>query len=190
MRKIIPPSAVLIPPSAKKVFTGQIFDVYQWPQKLYDGTTTTFEMLRRPDACITIAVKDDKIVVEKEEQPHCAKISFPGGRNDVDGEDEFMAAAREMLEETGLAFAKWKLLDAYQPEGKIDWLVYIFLATDFISETTPELDAGEKISWSLMDFSEVKKLVETERRFQKSGEILRRVNSLEELLNLPEYSTK
>jgi hypothetical protein len=29
------------PASAKKVFEGVLYDVYQWPQKLYDGSTAT-----------------------------------------------------------------------------------------------------------------------------------------------------
>lgn len=35
-----------LPPQAKKVFTGQIFDVYQWEQEMYDGSFETFEMLK------------------------------------------------------------------------------------------------------------------------------------------------
>ena len=45
--RTLPAGAHLIPPEAKCVFRGKIFDVYQWPQRLYDGSTATFEMLRR-----------------------------------------------------------------------------------------------------------------------------------------------
>jgi len=31
-----------IPKDAKLVFKGKIFDVYQWQQKVYDGTTVTY----------------------------------------------------------------------------------------------------------------------------------------------------
>ncbi len=36
-----------IPPNAKRVFKGIIFDVYQWQQKMFDGSKETFEMLKR-----------------------------------------------------------------------------------------------------------------------------------------------
>ena len=31
-----------LPEQAKKVFDGEIFDVYQWDQEMYDGSTETF----------------------------------------------------------------------------------------------------------------------------------------------------
>ena len=39
-----------IPVDAAKVFTGKLFDVYQWPQKLFNGKIATFEQIRRPDS--------------------------------------------------------------------------------------------------------------------------------------------
>ena len=39
-----------IPDDAVKVFSGKIFNTYQWPQRLYDGTETIFEAIRRPDS--------------------------------------------------------------------------------------------------------------------------------------------
>lgn len=46
MRIERPVSRQPIPDHAKCVFKGVIFDVYQWEQKLYNGTTTTFEKLK------------------------------------------------------------------------------------------------------------------------------------------------
>ena len=43
MKKLIPPDAVLVPDGATRVFQGEIFGVYQWPQQLFDGSTDTFE---------------------------------------------------------------------------------------------------------------------------------------------------
>ncbi|MFZ2149837.1 MAG: hypothetical protein WAV15_01615 [Minisyncoccia bacterium] len=31
-----------IPPDAKRVFRGVVFDVYHWEQELYDGARTIF----------------------------------------------------------------------------------------------------------------------------------------------------
>src|SRR5258708_6669738 len=121
MRNIIPKTARLLPPQAKRVFKGVIFDVYQWPQKMFNGSFETFEMLKRPDTIQVIAVKDDKIVVLEEEQPDRGPFfGLPGGRNDHEDESELEAAKREVREETGFTFKTWKLLDVKQPHAKID----------------------------------------------------------------------
>lgn len=56
MRKYVPDGAKLLPKETKKVFSGVISEVYQWPQKLFDGTTATFEMIKRPDTVKIVAV--------------------------------------------------------------------------------------------------------------------------------------
>ena len=56
MRKFVPATAKLIPEEAKKVFQGEIFAVYQWPQEMFDGSFATFEMLRRADTVKILAV--------------------------------------------------------------------------------------------------------------------------------------
>ncbi len=189
MRTIIPPNAKLLPPQAKRVFTGMIFDIYQWQQPMFDGTTETFEMLKRPDTVKVIVVKDGKIVLLEEQQPHQSPfVDLPGGRHDHEEETELAAAQRELLEETGMAFANWRLLDATQPHTKIDWLVYVFLATDFVSQTKQTLDAGEKINVTLIEFDALKDLANNPKTRYLPREILDKAESLEQLLALPAYS--
>ncbi|HEX5744244.1 MAG TPA: hypothetical protein VFX84_02225, partial [Candidatus Saccharimonadales bacterium] len=78
MKKVIPQDSVLVPDGAELAFKGMIFDVYQWPQKLFDGSEHRFEMLKRPDTANVICVVDDKILVLDDEQPHLGKRqSFP-----------------------------------------------------------------------------------------------------------------
>lgn len=60
VRKFIPENAKLIPKEATKVFEGRIYDVYQWPQKMFDGSTETFEMLGRADTVKIIALVNEK----------------------------------------------------------------------------------------------------------------------------------
>src|SRR3990167_5280393 len=89
MKKQVPKDAVLIPDTAKRVFRGQIFDVYQWPQKMFDNSTQTFEMLRRPDTIAVIAVVEDKILILDDEKSstflrNCHprdRLSFPTPRS-------------------------------------------------------------------------------------------------------------
>ncbi|HEX7963111.1 MAG TPA: NUDIX domain-containing protein [Candidatus Saccharimonadales bacterium] len=160
MKKTLPPHARLIPESATRVFRGQIFDVYQWPQKLYDGSDATFEMLRRPDTIQVIAVKDGKLVMVNDEQPNRnAELTFPGGRADEEDESWLAAAQREMREETGLTFKNWRLIWVHQSAQKIEHFVAWYVATDVIGEQPQQLDAGEKISVETADFAEIRRRV-------------------------------
>lgn len=55
-----------IPPSAKKVFSGQIYDIYQWQQKMFDGSIETFEAAQRENVVTIIPIIDDTILVQDE----------------------------------------------------------------------------------------------------------------------------
>lgn len=187
MRTHTPKGAKLLPKNAERVFKGIIFDTYQWKQELFDGSFATFEMLRRPDTVKVIPVKDGKLLVQEQEQPSLGFFyDFPGGRHDVDAETELEAVQRELLEETGMRFGTWKLIRVEQPQVKIDWLVYTFFATDFIDQTEQKLEAGEKIKNVLKDFAEVKELIKNPDSRYLAKEILENVNSLDELLAIPD----
>ena len=156
MRTYIPKRANLIPQNAKKVFSGIIFDIYQWQQKLYDGSDATFEMAKRPDTVNVLAIRDDNIVIVRDEQPSRGSIiSLPAGRHE--NENELEAAKRELIEETGLSFHTWKLVQCVEPiksTNKIEWLSYLFVALDFAGETKQNLDAGEKIKVDYICYEE------------------------------------
>ena len=191
MRTLLPTNVVVIPANARRVFKGVMFDVYQWEQELFDGSTKTFEMLRRPDSVDVIAVRDGKIIAIEQEQPSVGVFySFPGGRHDVDSETELQAAQREMLEETGMRFSNWKLIAAIQPHIKIDWVVYTFLATGFLGEEKQALDAGERITIIPKTIEEIKELNRNSNTRYLGREIFEGADSIEELEALPECSTR
>ncbi|SRR5581483_5763994 len=191
MKKLVPHDAILIPDNAERVFQGKIYDVYQWPQPLFDGSIATFEMLKRPDTVVAIGIVDDKIVVLEDEQPHRgARTSFPGGRVDV-GEDTLTAAKREMDEEAGYSFANWKLLDVQQPEVKIEWFVYVYIAWGVTMSGRPHWDAGEKISIQLEPYNIVRALAQTKDSYVgESRYLFDTAAVLHDLMQLPEYSGK
>lgn len=141
-----PKSKQPIPDHAKKVFKGALFDVYQWEQELFDGTTTIFEKLKRPDTVVIFPVlPNGNIVLTKQEQP--GKESFvgaTGGRVDEE-EDVLSAAKRELLEESGYEAEEFILWDAQHPTGKVDWAVYTFIAKGLKKVSDIHPDAGEKI---------------------------------------------
>ena len=188
MKKLIPPDAILIPDDAEHAYKGVMFDVYHWQQKLYDGTFTTFEMLKRVDTVQIIAVKDSKLVLIDEQQiRHSTNRRFPTGKVDS-GEAWETAAKRELREETGYQFANWKLIQVRQPFDQMEWFIATYLATDCIKEGKPELEGGEKSTRFLADFKDVKTQIEAGRDDLKhSYTLFHPLNSIEDLLALPAF---
>lgn len=149
-----------MPKNAKKVFKGEIFDVYQWPQKGYDGKIRTFERLKRTDTAMIIPVTENgKIIIAKQEQP-CKKpfVGLVGGRLD-EGEKPLQAAKREFLEETGYKAKEWILFNAVAPVGKIDWTIFTFIAKGCYKVAEQNLDGAEKVKLMFVDFDEFVKIV-------------------------------
>lgn len=189
MKKLIPADAVLVPGEAERVFSGQIFDVYQWEQEMFDGSKHTFEMLKRTDTVSVIAVVDNKIMVIDDEQPHLgSRKSFPGGRVD-DTDDSIEAAARrEVQEETGYSFNNWRLIKVWQPYRKIEWFVNVLLAWDVAGQQEPKLDPGEKITVENVDIAKLKQLVLNRTGYlAESEDIFAGIDNIDQLLALQAY---
>lgn len=192
MKKLVPNEAVLIPDNAECVFKGIIYDVYHWPQKLFDGSTATFEMLRRADTVSVICIVDDKIVVLQDEQPHRGvRASFPGGRVEEADGDIVTAAKREVAEETGYSFKNWKLIKVAQPFTKIEWFIYELVAWECTGRSEPHADAGEKITVQELDFDTVRRLVlDREGYLGESTEFFETATSAEGFTRLPDFAGK
>ncbi len=135
-----------VPKSAKRVFNGIMFDVYQWEQKQFDGSYSTFEKATRLYSVNVIAVLNGKIIVTKETQPGIkSHYWLPGGRCDR-GEKPLSAAKRELFEETGLKSKDWELLgfDDMNP-WHIDWKGYWFVARECAGKLKGQNDSSEKV---------------------------------------------
>lgn len=189
MKKLVPQDAILVPEAAKKVFEGEIHDVYQWPQELYDGSLATFEMLRRPDTTQVIAIVDRKIMVVNDTQPNRGeKITFPGGRIDLTDASTQEAAARELKEETGYEFEHWKLAKVWQPVAKAEWFIYVYIAWGAYTTIAPDPGPGEKIELMFKTLDEVKELIKM--RGSHLGDqrvITQKTTSIEEIIEHPEF---
>jgi len=144
-----------LPKSAKLKFKGEIFEVWQWKQKMFDGSVEIFEKLKRPNTAQVIPVIGNKILIQKQKQPDQLKsfISIPGGRCELN-EKPLHSAKRELLEETGYVSKNWKLFKKQNPVNKIIWTVYTYIARDCFYKQSPELDSGEKITTWLVSFDE------------------------------------
>jgi len=164
-----PESKQPIPPEAVRVFKGEIFGVYQWQQKLFDGTTATFEKLKRADTAVVIPVtREGSIILTLQEQPgKPAFLGCAGGRLE-EGEDPLAAGRRELLEETGYEAEELVLWHATQPVSKIDWAVYTFIARNCSKVSDQKLDAGEKIALQLVSFDEFFRIATEEDSFMET----------------------
>lgn len=164
-----------IPSIAKKVFQGEIFSIFHWEQKMYDGSTATFEALKRPGTIQIIPTADEQIYLSYEEQPTKPRTyTLLGGRQEPN-EEPLVTAKRELLEEAGFESNDWELLKTYESEGKIEWITYLFVARQCKKITEPRLDPGEKIDVKKVSFDEFLEKVSAEDFWGKiiANDILR-----------------
>ncbi len=178
MNILRPPSPQPIPPHAKKVFQGKIFSVYQWEQKMFDGSIKIFEKIKRPDTVNVFPVTPEgKIILTQQEQP--GREPFIGAAGGIidSGEDPLSAAKRELLEETGYETEEFILWYAVQRQTKIDWVIYTFIAKKLKKVSDLKLDSGEKISLLEVTFDEFIRL--TTQDNYRDGEIALKIFQLQ-----------
>lgn len=177
-----------IPENAKKVFSGKIFDTYQWEQELYDGSFATFERLKRADTALVYAQNEkNEILLAHQQQPGgLAQISGLGGRIEK-GESPEEAVKRELLEESGYVAEDYKLWFEWEPLEKIDWTVFIYVAKNAKKIQEPNLEPGEKIELMWVTFDElVNELIYKEdfRDFEVSLHLLKAKNDPKHLARI------
>ncbi len=149
------------PKHAKKVFEGVIFDLYQWPQKMFDGSIQTFEMAKRKDTVIIIASCKGKVVLLKQKQPNTDWFfCTPSGSMDIPGEKPKEAALRELREETGMVPEKLSLWKKVEKSGKVKSTIYIYTAQNCKVVGPQKLDVGEKITVQYVSFDKYLNLSE------------------------------
>ncbi|EKD29833.1 MAG: NUDIX hydrolase [uncultured bacterium (gcode 4)] len=136
-----------IPDSAERVFEGKTFDVYQWEQEMFDGSTKIFEKLKRNHSVDIVAVSEDgDICIIEEEQPGRAPFLGLVWWSCEDGEEPVETAKRELLEETGLVSEDWQLFKSHTPSSRIDYMSHMFIARNCKKIRDQHLDpGGEKI---------------------------------------------
>lgn len=139
------------PKKAKRVHRGPLADVYQWQQKMFDGSKRTFECFVRADTVGVIAFLDENtLLMTKQKQPGRGRAGYffdpPGGMVDS-GETPLTAAKREMAEETGYRANRMKLWSESSFDGMVRFEEFVYLAKDLkpLAKRMAE-SSGEKIT--------------------------------------------
>jgi ADP-ribose pyrophosphatase len=142
-----------LPDNAKLMFEGVRYNVWQWEQQLFDGSTVIFEAASRADCVTIIGTVGDKILVLQEEQPGQPPfLALPGGH--CEGLDSAEKTAKYKLElEAGYkaeVFTKWFVA----PYGWVIGDNHFFIAKNVVETGNRRQDPGDKITPKLITFDE------------------------------------
>lgn len=172
---IIPkfPTHKNIPENAECVFSWVRSEVYQWDQKMYDGTLARFERIRFLDGAFVIPITPEwNILLTIQEQPWRKEfISLPGGSFDSPLEEPLLCAQRELLEETGYVSDNWKFWHSFEGTGNVVTHTYFYIAHDVSWEQAIRPDAWEKIELFEVTFDEFLELT-SDKRFHHHWNLL------------------
>ena len=149
------------PKQAKKIHSGPLAEIYQWEQKMYDGSSRTFECFVRHDTTAVLAfLNSETLLMAKQWQPHKDEPFFdpPGGMIDP-GESPLQAARRELMEETGYEAKTMELWSQSAFRGMVRFEEFVFVAKDLQRTDIENPDsAGEKIELIEMPWQDAVKM--------------------------------
>ena len=152
--------------SSEKIFDGVVVKLRKDKIVTARGVETYREIVSHCGGACVLAVKDGKILLEKQFRYAYGKEIFelPAGKRDS-GEDFYLTAKRELEEETGLIPLNLKkITEIYPTPGYTDEVIAIFYADEF-KEGKLHFDETEDLTSEWVDINEVFKMVD-------EGEIL------------------
>lgn len=144
-----------LPEGAQSVFKGTIFTVWQWQQRLFDGSSATFECVSRPNTASVVGVMADRsILLVEDEQPNRGVVlTAPGGQIE-ESETPEEAGKRELLEETGYQVETLVPWFTSAPGSRVVWQHFVFIGRGLTKLREPQTDKLERIQLRLFTFDE------------------------------------
>lgn len=142
-----------IPIHATLVHDGPSLRIYQRQQEMFDGSYKTFELAERNDVVKVVLIDNEDIIMLHEEQPWLTKTGFAGWFVE-NWEDHFIAAQREVLEETGYNIDDMELWFSSEYWNRVRWARYYYIARSPKYIQQPNLENGEKITIIKKTFDE------------------------------------
>ena len=128
------------------IFDGRLLKVYKDRVKLPNEHESTREYIRHNGAvCIVPLTDDGNVVIERQfRYPfHRVITELPAGKLDSPDEDPASAAARELLEETGITADRWIPIGALIPTCAYSTeVIHMFIAAE-LHFGERQLDADE-----------------------------------------------
>ena len=128
------------------VHHGMVWDVLRETVDLGEAGEVTREFVRHPGAVSVVALDDRDRIVLLQQYRHPVRVlewEVPAGLLDVDGEDPWVAAARELHEEADLQAQEWHVLvDYFSSPGGVDEALRVYLARGL--SHVPEDDRHER----------------------------------------------
>lgn len=157
-----------IPAHAKKVFSGILYDVYHWEQRLPGNHSKTFEAVKKLDTVVVFASVGDKVLLAKEKRIGIpTEIGALGGHIEKN-EKPLHAAKRELLEESGYASNNWKLLAVWDHSNlTVEQRNYFFAAGNCRKASEAQLDDGEVITLLKVNFDKMISMASKSKKFNR-----------------------
>lgn len=147
------------------IYQGKILSLRVDDALLPNGNPCKREIVEHSGGACVLCVEENKVLFVRQYRYAYGESVYelPAGKLNA-GEDPFLAAQRELKEETGIIAERLELLhEIYPSVGYTNERIFIYLARD-ITRGRAHLDEGEFLDVEWIDIESVKKML-------KNGEI-------------------